>query len=80
MDTELALKLTEIVEKIGDTKNELGSSIAECKKEIAVVKERLGNHLDNEEKKNNTKHRLFDKKTVVIAIVIAGVGLLAAFK
>ena len=80
MDTELGLKLTEIVEKIGETKNDLCNQLGECRKDIAVLDEKLDNHLENEEKKHKKKERRFDKKTVILGIVIGVVGLVAAFK
>jgi len=79
MDTDLSIKLTEIVEKIGDIKTELTEKIGECKTEIGIVKTNLKNHLENEEKKNNKKERRFDKKTVIFGILLGVVGLIAAF-
>ena len=80
MDTELSMKLIEIVEKIGDTKNELCTQIGKCRSAIAVVEQKLDDHLVNELEKDNKKERIFDKKTVILGIIIGVVGLVAAFK
>ncbi len=80
MDIELALKLTEIVEKIGDNKTTLCSKINECKTNIALVGQKLDIHLKNQKEKEDKKDRVFDKKTVIIGIIIGVIGLVAALK
>lgn len=49
------------------------TDITACKVDIAVVKEKLNNHLVHQDKKTNVK------LTVFAIIIGAGVGLLAIF-
>lgn len=77
MDTDLAMKLTEIVESIGDTKYEIMSEVSNCKREIALVKQQLTNHLKAEEVKVKAKDKIFDKKTVIISLSIGIVAVIA---
>lgn len=77
MDTDLAMKLTEIVKSIGDAKLEVMSEVSECKRDIALVKLKLTTHLKAETEKETTKERRFDKKTVVLGIGLSIVGIVA---
>jgi len=77
MDTDLAMKLTEIVKEIGDTKYAIMSEVSDCKREIALVKQKLTTHLKAEEVKVTKKERRFDKKTVVLGIGLSIVGIVA---
>lgn len=77
MDTELAMKLTDIVKEIGDTKLEIMSEVGDCKRDIALIKQKLTSHLKAEEDKVKTKERRFDKKTVVFGIALSIVGIVA---
>lgn len=77
MDTDLAMKLTEIVKSIGDAKLEVMSEVSECKRDIALVKQKLTTHLKAEEDKKKSKERIFDKKTVVLTILLSIVGVMA---
>lgn len=79
MDTELAIRLTDIVKSIGDAKYDIMSEVSVCKRDIAVVKTQLCNHLKQVEGEEAAKERTFDKKTVVISLVIGGVAVLAVF-
>lgn len=77
MDTDLALKLTEVVKSIGDAKYEIMSEVSVCKRDIAVVKTQLCNHLKQVEQEENKKQRVFDKKTVMIGLIIGSVAIYA---
>ena len=79
MDTDLALRLTDITKSIGDAKYEIMSEVSNVKREVAVIKTQLCNHLDQVENEETAKDRTFDKKTVVISLVIGGVAVLAVF-
>jgi len=77
MDTDLAIKLTDIVESIGTAKYEIMSEVSNCKREIALVKQKLTTHLETEEARETSKNRKFDKKTVLISISIGAVAVFA---
>lgn len=77
MDTDLAMKLTEIVKEIGDTKYAIMSEVSDCKRDIALVKQKLTTHLKAEDEKKKSKERVFDKKTVVLGILLSIVGVIA---
>ncbi len=79
MDTELAIRLTDIVKSIGDAKYEIMGEVSNVKREVAIIKTNLNNHLEQVEGKETTKRRAFDKKTVIISLVIGGVAVLAVF-
>lgn len=80
MDTDLAMKLTEIVKEIGDTKYEIMSEVSNCKREVALVKQKLTTHMKEVEGIEVKKQRVFDKKTVIISLVIGLVTVVAVFK
>ncbi len=79
MDTELAIRLTDIVKSIGDAKYEIMGEVSNVKRKVAIIQTNLDNHLKQVEGKEVTKQRAFDKKTVVIGLVIGGVAVLAVF-
>ena len=80
MDTDLAMKLTEIVKEIGDTKFEIMDEVSNCKREVALVKQKLTTHMKDVEGVETKKARIFDKKTVIISLVIGLVAVVATFK
>ncbi len=77
MDTDLALRLTEIVKSIGDAKYDIMSEVSVCKRDIAVIKTKLNNHLEQVDKTETTKGKSFDRKTVVIGLLIGAVAVYA---